>query len=169
MNATHVVLPALPSLPLDERGDLPDTAAIYFVLAGDAVLYIGQSVSLRQRWLAHHRLAQLNEYGGCRIAWMTVDDAGLLDALEQACIAHFEPVLNGEVIPRLTGLGEPGETSMARRRTENPLDRNVTLRMSQDLYARIDRIAERRGLTIGPVVRQMLERAVERAEKEDGK
>jgi len=56
---------------------------------------------------------------------------------------------------------------MARRRTENPLDRNVTLRMSQEMYARLDRIAERRGLTIGPVVRQMLERAIERAEKED--
>jgi len=36
----------LPSLPLDERRGLPDTAAIYFVLAGDTVLYIGQSVSL---------------------------------------------------------------------------------------------------------------------------
>ncbi len=56
---------------------------------------------------------------------------------------------------------------MARRRTDNPLDRNVTLRMNQEMYTRIDRIAERRGLTIGPVVRQMLERAIERAEKED--
>ncbi len=56
---------------------------------------------------------------------------------------------------------------MARRRTETPLDRNVTLRMSQEMYTRLDRIAERRELTIGPVVRQMLERAIERVEKED--
>ncbi len=47
---TTIGLVALPSLPLDERRDLPDTAAIYFVLAGDAVLYVGQSVNVRQRW-----------------------------------------------------------------------------------------------------------------------
>jgi len=56
---------------------------------------------------------------------------------------------------------------MARRRTENPLDKNLTLRMSHDLYERIDRIAEQRGLTIGPVVRQALEQWVEHAEKSD--
>jgi len=84
----------LPSLPLDERRGLPDTAAIYFVLAGDTVLYVGQSTNLRQRWAAHHRLNQLNERGGCRIAWMQVDDSGLLGELERACIAHFNPALN---------------------------------------------------------------------------
>ncbi len=40
----------LSSLPLDARRELPDTPAIYFVLAGDTVLYGGQSVLLRQRW-----------------------------------------------------------------------------------------------------------------------
>ncbi len=38
---THIltVAPsALPSLPLAERADLPDAAAIYFVLAGDRLL-----------------------------------------------------------------------------------------------------------------------------------
>jgi len=92
---TTITPSALPSLPLDERYDLPDTAAIYFVLADNTVLYIGQSINVRQRWAAHHRLKQLNERDGCRIAWMTVDDAGLLDELERACIAHFQPMLNG--------------------------------------------------------------------------
>src|SRR5215831_9532432 len=89
----------LPTLPLAERGDLPDTPAIYFVLTGDTVLYVGKAGCLRQRWVAHHRLAQLGEYGACRMAWMQVDDAGLLDELEQACIDHFQPVLNGETRP----------------------------------------------------------------------
>ncbi len=45
---TSAITPsALPSLPLDERRDLPDTATIYFVLAGDTVLYVGQSMALR--------------------------------------------------------------------------------------------------------------------------
>jgi len=39
-------LALLPSLPLNERRDLPDTAAIYFVLAGDSVLYVGQPLHL---------------------------------------------------------------------------------------------------------------------------
>ncbi len=43
-----LVLAALPSLPIEDRRELPDTAAIYLVLAGDTVLYVGQSVSLRQ-------------------------------------------------------------------------------------------------------------------------
>jgi len=94
-----LVLAALPSLPIEDRHALPDTAAIYVVLAGDTVLYVGQSVNVRQRWLAHHRLKQLNERGACRIAWLTVDDTSLLDELERACIAHFAPVLNGEVTP----------------------------------------------------------------------
>jgi len=45
-----IALFELPSLPLDARRELPATPAIYFVLAGDTVLYVGQSVSLRQRW-----------------------------------------------------------------------------------------------------------------------
>ncbi len=91
---TAIALSELPSLPLEGRRELPDRAAIYFVMTGDTVLYIGQSVSLRQRWIGHHRLAQLGDYGTCRIAWMDVSDAGLLDELEQACIAHFNPILN---------------------------------------------------------------------------
>jgi hypothetical protein len=110
-----ITLTELPSVPLDERKTLPDAAVIYFVLAGDTVLYIGQSVSLWQRWLAHHRLSQLNEYGCCRIAWMAVDDAGLLDRLEQACITHFSPMLNSELIPGGTRLAKDGETWVAVR------------------------------------------------------
>ncbi len=102
MTAAAIIPAALPSLPLEERKALPDTAAVYFVLAGDTMLYIGQSVNVRQRWHAHHRFAQLNEYGGCRIAWMHVDDARLLDDLEEACRTHFRPILNDTTVP-----GEP--------------------------------------------------------------
>lgn len=85
---------ALPSLPLAERKALPDAPAIYLVLAGDAVLYVGQAINVRQRWAVHHRLKQLNAHGGCRIAWMQVDDVSLLDEMERACIAYYDPPLN---------------------------------------------------------------------------
>ncbi len=139
---------ALPSLPLDERAALPDTPAIYFVLAGDTVLYIGQSVNVRQRWVAHHRLAQLNEHGGCRIAWMTVDAAGLLGELERACIAHFEPVLNGT--------GFPGRAQMT-----------VVFPEPQDM-TRLEAVARRKRLPTSIMVRMWVMEQVEREERESG-
>jgi len=116
MTSLTAITPSeLPSVALDERRSLPNTAGIYFVLAGDTVLYIGRAASLAQRWHAHHRIAQFNEYGDCRIAWMTVDDAGLLDRLEQACITHFSPMLNSELIPGGARLAKDGETWVAVR------------------------------------------------------
>lgn len=49
MTGPPSITPAtLPSLPLDQRKDLPDTAALYFVLTGETVLYIGKSTNLRE-------------------------------------------------------------------------------------------------------------------------
>ena len=70
IDPTTITPTALPAVALDERSDLPTHAAIYFVLPGNTVLYIGQAGSLPQRWAAHHRLQQFNEYGNCRIAWL---------------------------------------------------------------------------------------------------
>ncbi len=157
MNPPITITPsALPSLPLNERRDLPDTAAIYFVLAGNAVLYIGQSVSLQQRWLAHHRFAQLNEYENCRIAWMQVDDASLLDGLEQACIAYFSPVLNREPIPGGARPSAPGEAWVAVRVPESVKeyaeeqarqeDRSVSYVLRRLIIERVDQLEhEQRG------------------------
>src|ERR1044071_961698 len=89
-------LVALPSLPLDQRQDLPNVSAIYFVLDPCyALLYIGRAASLRQRWYQHHRLAQLLDLPSVRIAWLQVADRAQLDALEHDCIAKFKPSLNG--------------------------------------------------------------------------
>ncbi len=48
MTVDVLSLPSLPSLPSDDQRELPDTAAIYFVLAGDTVLYISPSLHLNQ-------------------------------------------------------------------------------------------------------------------------
>ncbi len=143
---TTIALAELPSPPVEARRELPDTAAIYFVLAGDAVLYIGQSVSLRQRWLAHHRLAQLNERGACRIAWMTVDDASLLDELEQACIEHFSPILNN------SPAADRGERVMVRL---SPESANMVVSMAGN---------ERR--TISQMVRLLIEESIEARQRQ---
>lgn len=156
MTSPTIINPAaLPSLPLDEHRGLPNTAAIYFVLAGDTVLYIGQSSSLRQRWLAHHRLQQLNEYGACRIAWMTVEDAGLLDELERACIAHFEPVLNGQKLPKQERPGVAWLTWKA------------AVTMPPEAGKHLERIAQEMGVQPAVAIRiLLLEKLRERAAQE---
>jgi excinuclease UvrABC nuclease subunit len=45
----------LPSIGIEQRTKLPDLSAVYFVIFGDEIIYIGKSVNLYQRWLAHHR------------------------------------------------------------------------------------------------------------------
>ncbi len=148
MNPPITITPsALPSLPLNERRDLPDTAAIYFVLTGTAVLYIGQSVSLWQRWLAHHRLSQLNEYGCCRIAWMQVDDVSLLDGIERACIAHFNPLLNDQ------------DTAGGRAVKEG--EEWVNVRISADMKARIETWGADIGRSMSYILRRLAEEALE--------
>ena len=85
---------ALPSLSLESRHNLPDKSAIYFVLdEDDEILYIGKAVSLVKRWRGHHRLAQLEQLGNVRIAWMECD-ALLINSLETGCITHFKPLFN---------------------------------------------------------------------------
>ena len=90
-----IPLLALPSLPFVERRRLPRCAAIYFVLNADGtVLYIGQSINLAVRWAAHHRAAKLIKHQATRIAWLVMEDETLLNAVESACIAYFEPLCN---------------------------------------------------------------------------
>jgi hypothetical protein len=91
-----IPLLTLPFLPFAERKRLPRCAAIYFVLnAQGTVLYIGQSINLATRWAAHHRADILAERQATRIAWLVMEDVALLDAVEAACIAYFEPACNG--------------------------------------------------------------------------
>ncbi|NEO86459.1 MAG: GIY-YIG nuclease family protein [Spirulina sp. SIO3F2] len=87
---------SLPSVPLGDRQDLPAIAGIYFALDSQGkVQYIGRSVNLQQRWTLHHRTNQLEEMGGIRIAYLVVDDLGLLNSVEEALIEWFDPPLNG--------------------------------------------------------------------------
>jgi hypothetical protein len=85
----------LPSLPLAERRSLPDCPAIYFVMQGERVLYIGKTVNLAQRWTQHHKWQQFSEIPGVlRITWLECSDTSLLHDIETALISYFDPIFN---------------------------------------------------------------------------
>ncbi len=69
----------LPSLTLTDRRPLPSCAAVYLVIDGDVVIYIGQSTNLILRWRRHHKLNQINSRGtDIRLAWLECSDSALL-------------------------------------------------------------------------------------------
>lgn len=99
MNPSSIDPLALPSLSLAARSALPTCPAVYFVLEGNQVLYVGRTVNLWQRWVNHHRYSQLKGIDNARIAWLECSDSNLLPEIEAALIEHFQPSLNGELIP----------------------------------------------------------------------
>lgn len=103
MNVSTINLSTLPSLPLNERGNLPKVPAIYFALdTNNAIVYIGKARRLIERWrgVSHHRYGELSEMSGIRLTWLVVSDPVDLDDIETACIAHFSPLLNGKIVQR---------------------------------------------------------------------
>lgn len=96
MNTIEVNPFALPSLPLVERSGLPNLPAIYFVIAGEQVVYIGQTKNLVRRLLTHDKLKKFTRAGAeTRIAWLECNELSLLRQIESVLIEYFAPTLNG--------------------------------------------------------------------------
>jgi DNA-binding Xre family transcriptional regulator len=96
---------ALPSVPLEDRRQLPTVPCIYFAIDSQGtVQYIGQTKNPRNRWAQHHRHDQLEEMGGVRIAYVHVD-VDLLEPVEAALIDWFNPPLNGTLTPNVAPHG----------------------------------------------------------------
>jgi predicted GIY-YIG superfamily endonuclease len=95
MNIADINPLALPSLPLSDRFKLPNLPAIYFVISGEQIIYIGQTTSLTRRFLSHHKL---KEFIGASpepcVAWLECNDLSLLKQIEYALIKHFAPTSN---------------------------------------------------------------------------
>src|SRR3954470_16044057 len=91
------IVPAhLPSLPLQQKDELPDIPAVYFALGETSqILYIGKSVSLNGRWKGHHRQIELERIGNVRLAWIEFETEEFLEEVERVLISHFSPAMNG--------------------------------------------------------------------------
>jgi excinuclease UvrABC nuclease subunit len=81
---------------LADRRELPECPAIYFVLEKDTVVYIGQTVNLRQRISGHHRLPEWKVRDDIQIRWLPCNNAATLPQLEKHLIDMVQPEMNGK-------------------------------------------------------------------------
>ena len=87
----------LPSVPLEERSNLPITPCIYFAINSQGVIqYIGRSKNPRQRWKGHDKGIELACKGGIRIAFLEITEIDLLPENERLrrkrTEYHFAPL-----------------------------------------------------------------------------
>lgn len=91
-----------PYLRLADRQRLPECCAIYFAIAREQVLYVGQATNLRNRWQNHHRLSQLeavNRRCEVKLFWLNCIQSQL-NELERQYIEHYCPILNQTKVPK---------------------------------------------------------------------
>lgn len=95
MNIADIRPLALPSLSLTESRNLPSCSAIYFVIQGSDILYIGKAKNLHRRLQGHHIWRLLYNMGGePQVAWLECNRPELMPEIEKALITHFKPLLN---------------------------------------------------------------------------
>ncbi|NJL11288.1 MAG: helix-turn-helix domain-containing protein [Calothrix sp. SM1_7_51] len=87
----------LPSVRFGENQSLPNTPGVYFVLNQNGeILYIGQSINLRQRLrVGHHRYSEFLGIGAVCVAWLSCNIDELED-IEVQLIHLLKPILNNE-------------------------------------------------------------------------
>lgn len=91
--------PVFYSMPFPSRALLPAACGIYFVVAGDQVVYVGLSNNIKNRWASHHilqRCASLQEQGvELSIVWFEAEES-LLDKAEWCIASRIRPMLNSK-------------------------------------------------------------------------
>jgi hypothetical protein len=94
MDVTNINFLTLPSLSVKQRNSLPECSAIYFVMNGEDILYIGATINLLQRWNSHHRWEQFSKIQGIKIVWLQCNETDLIFEIEKALITYFQPSFN---------------------------------------------------------------------------
>lgn len=95
LDPLNVNLWELPTVSSRDHLLLPDIAGLYIVYqpVTHTVLYIGQAMSIRQRWLGHTALRKRLRESEARIAWLLWPYESLSHA-ETLAIAHWRPLWN---------------------------------------------------------------------------
>ncbi|NES25038.1 MAG: GIY-YIG nuclease family protein [Symploca sp. SIO3E6] len=93
---------ALPALPLEHRELLPDIPGLYFAYTLNderQLLYIGKAQNIRQQWLQHPRIRDLqivaNVVSQINLAWLEFyANEEILTQQEHVLIKRFRPPIN---------------------------------------------------------------------------
>ena len=93
IQASKINPSTLPSAVAAGRKHLPRRPAVYFVLDGENILYIGQSSNLFKRFVNHETWKEMGSIDRIRIAWVECEQDDL-SKLESALISRFRPDLN---------------------------------------------------------------------------
>ncbi|MGQ4648218.1 GIY-YIG nuclease family protein [Lyngbya aestuarii] len=98
---------SLPALPLEHRELLPECPGLYFVYSLNddrQLLYIGKAENIREQWLNHNRLRDL-QIVACvvsqvNLAWLEFyATPEILSQQEQILIKRFRPPINELTLP----------------------------------------------------------------------
>lgn len=81
-----------PSIQLIYRAFLPRKSCVYFVYDETNVVYVGQTVNLKERWEGHHLISSLEDKKH-RIGWIEIDESLLL-FVETYLIGFWNPKFN---------------------------------------------------------------------------
>ena len=87
------VLPFLPSTTWPDQSLLPNQPGIYFVINADhRLLYIGATVSIRQRWYKHRKENLMPS--GYKLSWFCPSDDLDIEAVESELVELLKPEWN---------------------------------------------------------------------------
>ncbi|WP_026730780.1 GIY-YIG nuclease family protein [Fischerella sp. PCC 9605] len=89
MQSQTINIKNLPNVSLENTKNLPISAGIYFVVSDENIQYIGKSISLRTRWLNHHRMEEIKKCSNVKIHYLIVEQAENLNQLERRFISFF--------------------------------------------------------------------------------
>ena len=86
----------LPSVPLARADLIEEASALYFLMDGEEVLYIGQTQNLSKRMIqGHHKRGAIEEaHPAARVHWMPVRRKARM-ILEKKAIERFSPPFQG--------------------------------------------------------------------------
>lgn len=76
-----------------ERGALPKCSGVYFVTEDGQIVYVGQSVNVKRRFIHHHRAVDFAELSDPKVYWQSCSEEELQQT-ERDYINKFNPRLN---------------------------------------------------------------------------
>ena len=101
----NINIAELPSVALEDKGQLPQSTGVYFVTRKKAVLYIGQSLNIKERWKGHHIFDAVSKLDSVHVFYWQLPVSQLDDA-ERFLIDEYQPSFNRQLSERLANIGD---------------------------------------------------------------